>query len=58
MLILKRCVGERIWIGQDVTVKIMSVCGDIVKLGVDAPRAVEVDREEVRALKRAQVRRE
>ncbi len=47
MLVLTRRVGERIVIGDDVTVTVLEVRGDQVRLGVDAPREVQVFREEV-----------
>jgi carbon storage regulator len=40
-------VGERIVIGNDVVVTVLEVRGDIVRIGVDAPRAVTVHRSEV-----------
>lgn len=47
MLVLTRRIGERIVIGEDVTVTVLEVRGDQVRLGVDAPRDVKVFREEV-----------
>jgi len=47
MLILTRRVQEAITIGDDVTVTILSVKGNQVRLGIDAPREVEVHREEI-----------
>jgi len=47
MLILSRNPGESLHIGDSITVRILSVRGDRVRLGVDAPRAMEVHREEV-----------
>ena len=48
MLILTRRVGEKIMIGDDVSVLVMSIDGSQVRLGIDAPKEVSVDREEVR----------
>ena len=48
MLILSRKAGESIVIGDDVVVRIVEVRGDVVRLGIDAPRSVAVHREEVR----------
>lgn len=47
MLILTRKPGESIVIGNNVTVTIVEVRGDQVRVGVDAPRSVQVHREEV-----------
>ncbi|MEW8308217.1 MAG: carbon storage regulator CsrA [gamma proteobacterium symbiont of Ctena orbiculata] len=47
MLILTRRVGETLNIGDDVTVTVLDVKGNQVRIGVDAPRDVEVHREEV-----------
>ena len=48
MLVLTRRSGEWISIGDDVTVRVLSVKGDSVQLGVDAPRAIAVHRGEIR----------
>ncbi len=47
MLILTRRVGERLIIGDDVTVTILSIKGNQIRVGIDAPREVKVHREEV-----------
>lgn len=47
MLVLSRRVGESIVIGDDVTVTILEVRGDVVRVGIKAPRAVTVHREEL-----------
>ena len=47
MLILTRRVGEKIVIGEDVTVTVLSVKGNQVRIGIDAPRDVAVNREEI-----------
>ncbi len=47
MLVLSRKRGEAIVIGNGITVKILAVDGDRVKLGVVAPMEVPVHREEV-----------
>ena len=47
MLILTRRMGETLMIGADVTVTIVGVNGNQVKLGINAPREIEVHREEV-----------
>ena len=47
MLILTRRIGEKIVIGENVTVTILGVKGHQTRIGVDAPRDVRVDREEI-----------
>lgn len=47
MLILSRKVDEKIKIGNDISIQIISVSGDQVKIGVDAPKSVKVFRQEV-----------
>ncbi|MGN6242586.1 MAG: carbon storage regulator CsrA [Motilibacteraceae bacterium] len=47
MLVLSRRAGESIVIGDDVVVTVLEVRGDVVRIGVDAPRSVRVHREEV-----------
>jgi len=47
MLILTRRIGENIRIGTDVSVKILRVNAGQVRVGIDAPEAMPVHREEV-----------
>lgn len=47
MLILTRKPGETLKIGDDITVHILSVNGRQVRIGIDAPKSVEVHREEI-----------
>jgi carbon storage regulator len=47
MLILSRKLNEKIMIGDDISISIIEIRGDQVKLGVDAPRSVKVYRREV-----------
>ncbi len=47
MLILARKIDEKIKIGNDITITIISVQGDQVKIGVEAPKSVKVFRQEV-----------
>ena len=47
MLILTRRTGEKLIIGEDVTVTMLGVKGRQVRIGIDAPRDVEVHREEI-----------
>jgi len=47
MLILTRRVGESLMIGDNVTVTVLGVKGNQVRIGVNAPRDVSVHREEI-----------
>ncbi len=47
VLVLSRKQGESVMIGDDVVVTVLEVRGDVVRIGVDAPRAIKVHREEV-----------
>lgn len=47
MLILTRRIGESIIIGDDVTITVLGVKGNQVRLGVNAPKDVSVHREEI-----------
>ena len=47
MLILTRRVGESLMIGDNVTVTILGVKGNQVRVGVNAPKEVSVHREEI-----------
>lgn len=47
MLILTRRVGETLMIGDDVTVTVLGVKGNQVRIGVNAPKNVSVHREEI-----------
>ena len=47
MLILTRRVGEALMIGDEVTITVLGVKGNQVRLGVNAPREVAVHREEI-----------
>jgi carbon storage regulator len=47
MLILSRKINEKIMLGEDISVSIIEIRGDQVRLGVDAPKSVKVFRQEV-----------
>lgn len=47
MLILSRKIDEKIKIGEDITITLIDVHGDQVKIGVEAPKNVKVFRQEV-----------
>jgi len=47
MLILSRKVNEKVVIGDDITVSIIEIRGDQVRIGIDAPKMVKVFRQEV-----------
>lgn len=47
MLVLTRRAGESIVIGDDVTVTVLEMRGDQIRIGIDAPRHIKVNRQEV-----------
>jgi len=47
MLILTRRLGEKLMIGEEVTVTVLEIRGDQVRVGVKAPVAIAVHRQEV-----------
>jgi len=54
MLVLSRRKGERIVINDDITITVVETRNDKVRLGFEAPREVEINREEVYTAKRSQ----
>ncbi len=47
MLVLTRRSNQSVMIGHDVVITILEIRGDTVRVGIDAPRSVDVHREEV-----------
>jgi carbon storage regulator len=47
MLILTRRVGETVMIGDDVTITVLGVKGNQVRVGINAPKHIAVHREEI-----------
>jgi carbon storage regulator len=47
MLVLSRRVGESIVIGDNVTVTILEVRSDVIRIGIEAPRSIAVNRAEL-----------
>lgn len=54
MLALTRKQGERIIIGGNIVVQVVDIKGDKVRLGIEAPREVTIDRQEVAQRKRGE----
>jgi carbon storage regulator len=49
MLVLTRKVSERIYVGDDIVITVVAVRdGHTVQLGIDAPKYIQIEREEVR----------
>jgi carbon storage regulator len=47
MLVLTRKIGESVKIGNDIELKVLSIDGEQIKLGIDAPRDIAIHRKEV-----------
>ena len=47
MLILTRKIGEALVIGKDISVTVMGIKGAQIRIGIDAPRDIKVNREEI-----------
>lgn len=47
MLVLTREIGETFNIGDDITVKVLGITGNQVRLGIEAPQSVRIHRAEV-----------
>jgi len=47
MLVITRKIGERVCIGDDITVEVLDVIGSTVRIGIEAPAAVPIFRHEI-----------
>jgi carbon storage regulator len=47
VLVLTRRTGESVMVGDDVVITVLEARGDVIRLGIQAPRSVQVHREEV-----------
>lgn len=47
MLVLSRGKGQRIRIGEDITLTVVEIRGDKIRLGIEAPRTIDVHRDEI-----------
>lgn len=47
MLVLTRKTGETLMLGDDIQVKVISIDGDQVKIGIDAPKTLKIYRHEI-----------
>lgn len=48
MLVLSRKVGESIYVGENITLVVVGVFGDKIRLGLEAPKEVKIVRAEVK----------
>ena len=48
MLVLSRKEGEKIFIGEDIKITVLEISKSQVRIGIEAPKTIEVDREEIR----------
>ena len=47
MLVLSRCPDEEIVIGTDIVIRVLSIRGGKVRIGIDAPKGVPIFRKEI-----------
>jgi carbon storage regulator len=50
MLVLSRKIGQSIFIGDNIKITVVAVAGNMIRLGIEAPRDVPVYRDEIQAL--------
>lgn len=48
MLVLSRKVGERLWIGENISITVVKITGGGVRIGIEAPHELPVVREELK----------
>jgi carbon storage regulator len=48
MLVLSRKVGEKIWIGENISVTVVRIAQGVVRIGIEAPPDLAIVREEIR----------
>ncbi|ALB24597.1 Carbon storage regulator (plasmid) [Piscirickettsia salmonis] len=48
MLVLTRKSGQEIFVGKDITIKVLSVVNGQVRIGIDAPQEVQIQRDDVK----------
>lgn len=53
MLVLSRRLGEILKIGEDIELVVLGIYGNQIRLGINAPNEVAVDREEIRVRKKS-----
>ena len=56
MLVLTRKIGEKVIIGDDVSVTILGLFSNHVRLGINAPKSVDIHREEIYVKIRTRIR--
>jgi carbon storage regulator len=47
MLVLSRRIGEVVVVGDDITITVLEVRGEVVRIGIEAPKSVGVNRAEL-----------
>ncbi|MGB5488307.1 MAG: carbon storage regulator [Lysobacterales bacterium] len=53
MLLLTRSVGDKLTIGENITLTVLGFHGNQIRIGIDAPRDVQIDRAEWPARERS-----
>lgn len=57
MLVLTRRLGETLVIGDEIRITILGVSGNQIRMGIEAPKHVAVDREEIRTRKMSELKK-